>query len=280
MTRSVLVTGCSSGIGRHVALGLAERGYRVLATTRQATDVADLAARGLEAFRLDLDDPASVDAGAAEALERTGGGLYALFNNGAYGLPGAVEDLTRDALRRQFETNLFGWVQLTNRLLPAMRARGEGRIIQNSSVLGLAAFPYRGAYVATKFALEGLTDTLRMELAGTGIHVVLIEPGPVFSRFRENAYRAFLAEIDREHSAHRDRYRAMERRLRASGAVQPFTLGPEAVLHRVIQALERRRPRPRYYVTVPTYLFGALRRLLPTRALDRVLRAASGGGRN
>jgi len=276
--KSILITGCSSGIGLCVARGLKERGYRVFATARKTEDVAKLESEGFEALKLDLNDPASIEAAAAQVLERSGGRLYALFNNGAYGQPGAVEDLSREVLRAQFETNLFGWHQLTCLLLPAMRSHGEGRIIQNSSVLGLVVLPYRGAYNASKFALEGLSDTLRLELAGSGIHVSLIEPGPVLSRFRANAYQAFTANIDAEHSAHRANYRAMQARFKKEGPAAPFTLPPEAVLKKVIHALESRRPRPRYYVTFPTYLFAFLRRVLSSRGLDWVLLRVSGGG--
>jgi NAD(P)-dependent dehydrogenase (short-subunit alcohol dehydrogenase family) len=277
--RPVLITGCSSGIGRCVAQGLKQRGYRVFATARRPADVIDLQREGFEALRLDLDDSDSIGTAVAALLERTGGRVYALFNNGAYGQPGAVEDLSRSTLRAQFETNLFGWHELTCRLLPTMRAQGEGRIVQNSSVLGLVVLAYRGAYNASKFALEGLTDTLRLELTGTGIHVCLIEPGPVVSRFRANAYRAFLAHVDAEHSVHRENYRAMAARFQAEGPVAPFTLRPEAVLKRVIDALENPRPKVRYYVTTPTYLLGFLRRVLTSRQLDRLLRRVSGGGR-
>lgn len=269
--RAVLITGCSSGIGRCVAEGLRARGYRVFATARKQPDVDALAARGLEALPLDLTASASIERAVQTVLERTGGALYALFNNGAYGQPGAVEDLSRDVLRAQFETNLFGGHELTCRVLPAMRRQGCGRIIQNSSVLGLVALRYRGAYNASKFALEGLTDTLRMELAGTGIHVSLIEPGPIASRFRANAHAAFQRNIDRLHSAHREAYAALERRLAHRGPEPPFTLPPEAVLSKVIDALESARPKPRYYVTVPTHAFAMLKRLLPHRGLDRVL---------
>jgi NAD(P)-dependent dehydrogenase (short-subunit alcohol dehydrogenase family) len=277
--RSILVTGCSSGIGLTAARMLRERGYRVLASARQPADVDRLRAEGLEALSLDLDDDASIASAVDEVLERTAGRLYALFNNGAYGQPGAVEDLTRAVLRAQLETNLLGWHELTRRLIPAMRANGEGRIVNNSSVLGLVAFAYRGAYVCSKFALEGLTDTLRLELRGTGIHVALIEPGPILTRFRENALRQWEANIDVEHSPHRARYEAMRARLAKEGPAQPFTLPPEAVVRRLFHALESRRPKARYYVTFPTHLFAVLRRLLPTAALDAILAAASGGGR-
>lgn len=276
--RPILITGCSSGIGLCVAQGLQARGYRVFATARRATDVERLQAQGLEALPLDLDDSDSIRAAVEEVLRRTDGRLYGLFNNGAYGQPGAVEDLRRDVLRAQFETNLFGTVELTNAVIPVMRRQGYGRIVQNSSVLGLIALPYRGAYNATKFALEGLTDTLRMELHGSGIHVALVEPGPILSRFRDNALRVFAANIDVEHSAHKDVYAGLEARLRKEGAAAPFTLGPEAVLGKVVHALESPRPRIRYYVTFPTYLFGYLRRGLPYRWLDTVLRRTSGGG--
>ncbi|MBF8221083.1 SDR family oxidoreductase [Halomonas sp. 328] len=269
--RSLLITGCSSGIGHAAAHALQARGWRVFATARREADVARLAAEGLEALPLDLDDSASIEAAVGEVLERTGGRLDGLFNNGAYGQPGAVEDLDRDTLRAQLETNLLGTHELTCRVIPAMRAQGHGRIVQNSSVLGFAALPYRGAYVCSKFALEGLTDTLRQELVGSGIQVSLIQPGPITSRFRENARRAFHAHIDRVHSAHAETYRHVEARLASQDGKAPFTLGPEAVIAKLVHALESRRPRPRYAVTLPTHLFAALKRLLSSRGMDRVL---------
>ncbi|MDG4553715.1 MAG: SDR family oxidoreductase [Candidatus Competibacter sp.] len=276
---TVLITGCSSGIGLCCAQGLQARGWRVFATTRQAADVARLHAAGLESLPLDLRDSASIQTAVADVLERSGGRLDALFNNGAYGQPGAVEDLSREALREQFETNVFGTLELSNLIVPAMRRQGGGRIVFNSSVLGLVAFPYRGAYVASKFALEGLADTLRLELAGAGIHVCLIEPGPILSRFRDNAHAAYRRHIRVEGSPHREKYAAMQVRLTKKGPTAPFTLPPDAVLKRVIHALESPRPKTRYPVTVPTYLFSVLRRLLPTRALDAVLRRVGGEGR-
>jgi NAD(P)-dependent dehydrogenase (short-subunit alcohol dehydrogenase family) len=269
--KTILITGCSSGIGLCVARGLRERGYRVFATARRAADVESLKSEGFEAFTLDLADSDSIRRAVAEVLDATGGGLYALFNNGAYGQPGAVEDLSREALRAQFETNLFGTHELTSLVLPAMRRQGYGRIIQNSSLLGFVALRYRGAYNASKYALEGLTDTLRLELAGSGIHVALIEPGPIASRFRENAFAMFRKHIDRENSPARDTYRAVEARLRMEGEATLFTLGPEAVLDKVVHALEARRPGVRYCVTFPARLFRVLKRVLPDRAMDWVL---------
>lgn len=275
--RSILITGCSSGIGYHAAHALKARGYRVFATARKADDVARLRDDGLESLRLDLTDSASIRDAVDDILAATGGTLYALFNNGGYGQPGAVEDLSRAMLRAQFETNVFGSIELTNAVLPIMRKQGCGRIVQNSSVLGFAALPFRGAYIASKFALEGFYDTLRLELAGTGIQVSLIEPGPIASRFRANAFAVYQRTIDVEHSVFRETYRAMERRLTKQGPAAPFTLGPEAVTEKLLHALESPRARPRYYVTFPTYLFGTLKRVLPTRALDWVLRRVSRG---
>lgn len=269
--RPVLITGCSSGIGYCVAHGLHKRGYNVIASARKTEDVKILQEEGLQCIQLDLDNSHSIENAVKETLQLGNGKIYALFNNAAYGQPGAVEDLSREILRQQFETNLFGTVELTNKILPTMRQQGFGRIIQNSSVLGLITLRYRGAYNASKFAMEGLTDTLRQELDETNIHVSLIQPGPIKSRFRANAFAAFQKNIQSEHSAHEKIYRKIEQRLQKQAGVMPFVLPPEAVLKKVIHALESSRPNPRYYVTVPTYLFGFLRRLLSTRALDRIL---------
>ncbi len=275
MEKSILITGCSSGIGYFVAHELQKSGYRVFATARKAEDVEKLSAEGLSAYPLDLDDSHSIRSGLDWVLSQTGGTLFALFNNGAYGQPGAVEDLTREALRKQFETNFFGTQELTNLVLPVMRKQGYGRIIHNSSVLGFAAMAYRGAYNASKFALEGLTDTLRLELADEkNIHISLIEPGPILSRFRGNALQALTKNIDIEHSVHREKYKGAIARLSKEGAVSAFTLGPEAVLIRVVHALENPKPKARYYVTKPTYAFAFLKRLLPISWLDKILLAA------
>ncbi len=277
--KSILITGCSSGIGLCVARGLDARGYRVIASARKTADVERLRDEGLEAIGLDLDDSESIRIAVKKTLSLTDGRLFALFNNGAYGQPGAVEDLSRDVLRAQFETNLLGWHELTCRIIPVMRKQGEGRIIQNSSILGFTALPYRGAYNASKYALEGLTDTLRLELQGSGIQVSLIEPGPIRSQFRANALRMWKQHIDADNSVHRARYQAMADRLEKQGPATPFTLPPEAVLKRVIHALESPRPRIRYPVTFPTYLFAFLKRVLSARMLDRVLMATEGSGK-
>ncbi|MBA2482919.1 MAG: SDR family oxidoreductase [Nitrosomonas sp.] len=278
MKRNILITGCSSGIGYCVAHALHRKGYRVFATARRQESVDDLLNEGLESLQLDLTDSNSIQIAFEEIMQRTDGSLYALFNNGAFGLTGAVEDLNRDALRAQFETNVFGWQELTNLALPVMRRQGFGRIIQNSSVLGFVALPFRGAYNASKYAIEGLSDTLRLELKDTNIHVSLIEPGPIASQFRANALKALEKYIDIDNSFHREKYRGVLKRLTKKGPAVPFTLPPEAVLKRVIHALEASNPKPRYYVTLPTYLFGYLKRILSTRILDILL--AKAGNRN
>lgn len=272
---SILITGCSSGIGHVCAHGLRRRGWRVFATARRAEDVTRLEAEGLEALQLDVSDSASIDAAVATVLERTGGTLDALFNNAGYGQPGAVEDLPRDAMRLQFETNVFGPLELTNRVLPVMRRQGHGRIVFNSSLLGYAAMRMRGAYNSSKFALEGLADTLRLELHGSGIDVVLIEPGPVESRFRQNCVPHYERWIKLDASPHWALYAAMEARLNHPGPASPFTLPATAVLDKLVHALEARRPRARYRVTVPAIALAWAKRLLPTRVLDRILLGAT-----
>ena len=266
--RSILITGCSSGIGLASAREMKARGWRVFATARKPGDIRRLKdEEGVESLYLDYAEPGSIAEAAEQVLAVTDGRLDALFNNGAYGQPGAVEDLKPDVLRAQFEANVFGWHDLTARLIPAMRAQGHGRIVFCSSVLGLVSAPYRGAYCASKFAVEALADALRIELAGTGIHVVLIEPGPIRSRFLETALEAYRRHIDLENSHHREIYRDRLARLEAGGD-QAFKLGPEAVAAKLVRAVESRKPKARYYVTLPTYAAALLRRLLPTRALD------------
>jgi NAD(P)-dependent dehydrogenase (short-subunit alcohol dehydrogenase family) len=269
--RSILITGCSSGIGLASARTMKSRGWRVLATARKPEDLARLERdEGVEALYLELSDPASIVACADEALKRTGGKLDALFNNAAFGQVGAVEDLSGDVLRRQLETNVVGVHALTRPIIAAMRANGTGRIVQCSSVLGLVAGPYRGAYCASKFALEALSDALRLELRDTGVRVLLIEPGPIQSRFLERALENFKATIDMEASPHRETYVARLAAMEAGGKTT-FKLPPEAVAAKLVHAVESPRPKARYYVTTPTYFAAALKRLLPTSLLDRVL---------
>jgi len=228
-SKTILITGCSTGIGYTTAVELKKRGHRVIATARKQQDVLRLQQEGFTAIQLDLADSNSIHQAVNSAIELTGGKIDALFNNGAFGQPGAVEDLTRDVLRFQFETNLFGTHELTNLIIPLMRKQGHGRIIYNSSVLGFVAMTYRGAYNASKFALEGLADTLRLELYDTNIHISLIEPGPIRSDFRKNAFALYKKNIDPTHSYHKETYKTMEDRLQKEGAAVPFTLPAEAV---------------------------------------------------
>ncbi len=271
--KSILITGCSSGIGHDAAHGLRARGWRVFAACRRAEDCERLRAEGFDSPLIDYQDRATIAAGLAEVLDATGGTLDALFNNGAFGCPGAVEDLPTDALRDIFEANFFGWHDLTRQVIPVMRAQGSGRIVQCSSVLGFVTLRWRGAYNATKFALEGLTDTLRIEMRDTPIDVILIEPGPVTSKIRVNSIPHFERWIDWENSPRAEQYRTtLRKRLyQDTGKPDTFELPASAVTKKLVHALESSRPRPRYYVTTPTYVMGTLRRLLPTRALDWVL---------
>jgi len=271
--KSILITGCSSGIGYDAAHRMKSEGWRVLATCRKPEDVERLKSEGFESFVLDYSDEASVSAGAAQALSLTDGTLNALFNNGAFASPGAVEDLPRQAMREIFETNVFGQFQLINELLPAMRANGGGRIVNNSSILGLIALEFRGAYTSTKFAMEALTDTLRIENHGSNLHFVLIEPGPVTSLIRENSIKHFEQWIDWENSAHKQRYidRWKPRLYDGTGAPDKWELPASAVSDKLVAALTAKKPAPRYFVTKPTYIMNILRRVLPTRALDQVL---------
>ena len=276
--KSILITGCSSGIGICVAEGLLKRGYRVFATARKNKDVEALLNKGMESFQLDLDDSTSIKGAVHEVLNKTEGKLFALFNNGGFGQPGAVEDLRRDVLREQFETNVFGYLELTNLILPTMRKQGYGRIIQNSSILGFVSLPFRGAYTASKHALEGLSDTLRMELKGTDIFVSIIEPGPIEAKFRQNAYVKYKENIDAKSSHFHKQYEAMEERLTKETAPLPFTLPATAVLDKVLRALESSKPKARYYVTTPTYIFAYLKRLLPGFLLEKLLITAGTRG--
>lgn len=271
--RSILITGCSSGIGYSAANILKQRGWDVYPTCRQKKDVDRLRDEGFCAYLLDYQKPETIQAAVEAVLLETGGRLDALFNNGAYALPGAIEDLPVQAFRDQFEANFFGWHDLTCRVIPVMRNQGHGRIVQCSSVLGLIAMKYRGAYNASKYALEGLTDTLRMELDGSGIQVSLIEPGPIESKFNENAMAMFQRELGDpviERSAFKAAYHRRLNHLKKGGATR-FKLGPEAVVDRLIHAIEAKKAKPRYFVTVPTHLMAILRRTLPNRTLDRFL---------
>jgi NAD(P)-dependent dehydrogenase (short-subunit alcohol dehydrogenase family) len=277
MARTILITGCSTGIGRSAALGMHERGWRVFATARKAQDIAALEAAGVTALYLDYEQEASIAAAAETVLAATEGRLDALFNNGAYAQPGALEDVPTAVLRAQFEANFFGWHDLTRRVIPAMRKQGSGRIVMCSSVMGFITMGFRGPYSCTKHAIEAYADTLRIELKGTGIHVSAIEPGPIRTNFMKNAVAKARANIDIQNSVHAKYYgyrlRSMER-----GGVTVGELGPEAVLDALVKACESPNPRPQYFVTYPTYGMSLLKRLTPKRQLHSFLAWATSRG--
>ena len=275
----ILITGCSTGIGYQCAQQLQQMGYQVIATCRKAEDVNRLKEEGFNCYQLDLADSQSIHSALELILEATNGKIDALFNNGAFGLPGAVEDLSRSAMEYQFQTNVFGTQELTNLIIPIMRNQGYGRVIYNSSILGFAAMQYRGAYNASKFAIEGFADTLRLEVKQDNIQISLIEPGPIISDFRKNAFMQFKQWITIEGSAHQENYQSMVNRLETVGPSAPFTLGPEAVTKSVIHALQSKQAKIRYRVTVPTIAFAFLKRLLPNRLLDLLLIKAGGDGK-
>lgn len=271
--RTILITGCSSGIGYDTAITLKRRGWRVFASCRRAEDCARLAKEGFETPRIDMAEPASIEAGLSEVLTATGGTLDALYNNAAFGIPALVEDLPTTALREIFETNLFGLHDLTRRVIPIMRAQGRGRIVNCSSGLGYQAYPWRGAYNATKFALEGLTDTMRMELHGTGIHVVLIEPGLIETDFGKNSQKNFERLIDWEASVRAADYR---REFIDNAGMRARKQAPVSlVTGKIVRALDHPHPRARYRVTALAELAYVLKRLLPTRAMDALVRHVS-----
>lgn len=271
--RTILITGCSSGIGKTCAIKLKEAGWEVFATARKKADLEMLKNAGLSACYLDYTDNQSIHDTFNTVMNATDGRLDALFNNGAYGQPGAVEDLPTDVLRAQFEANFFGWHELTNLCVPVMRKQGHGRIVHCSSVLGWVTAPWRGAYNASKFALEGLASTMRIELKGTGIHVSLIEPGPIKTRFSENALEKFLENIAWENSVNRTTYDGELKRLRKqrSSSVGKFTLPPEDVYKKLDHALNARNPKAHYPVTIPTHFMNIARRFLPQSAVDNIL---------
>lgn len=271
MHKSILITGCSSGIGKCAAATLKNEGWQVFATARTDEDLAMLKNElGVEALYLDYTDTASIKTVAETVLEKTDGKLFALFNNGAYAQPGAVEDLPTDLLRAQFEANVFGWHDLTIRLIPAMRRNNAGRIIQCSSIFGFVSAPYRGSYTSSKYAIEALSDSMRQELRDTNIKIALIEPGPIRTRFVEHALKAYEQNIDIENSPHRERYLSRIGAMKKGGA-DKFKLEPDIVVDKLRHALTSNSPKSRYYVTVPTYFMAYAKRILPTKLLDKLL---------
>ncbi|MEM9332429.1 MAG: SDR family oxidoreductase [Pseudomonadota bacterium] len=269
--RSILITGCSSGIGKCCAEELQREGWDVHATVRNPEDIEALSNLSVHAYHLDYSDTETIHSTFDAVMQKTNNKLDALFNNGAYGQPGAVEDISTDVLRAQFEANFFGWHELTNLCVPVMRNQGHGRIVHCSSILGWVPSPWRGAYNASKFALEGLASTMRLELTGTNIHVSLIEPGPIRTRFLANGLEKFLQNIDRENSANHKVYEKELKRLNSAGGVNRFRLEPISVYRKLDHALNAKSPKAHYPVTVPTHVSGFLRRVLPTKVFDKII---------
>lgn len=264
--KNIVITGCSTGIGLATAILLKAHGHHVFATARNTNDLTTLKQAGLQAHRLDVDDSQSIN-NFVKQLPNT---IDVLVNNAGFGQPGALEDLSRDLLRAQFETNVFGLQELTNAIIPIMRKQGRGRIINVSSILGLISMTYRGAYNASKYAVEGLSDTLRLELKDIPIHVCLIEPGPIKSEFRHTAVEKFTkAQLLDKNSPHHERYKQMK--AAREKKPDPFALPPEAVAKKILHAVESKKPKIRYKVTLPSQLLSLLKRALPDRALDYLL---------
>ena len=262
----VLITGCSSGVGRATALEAARRGHRVFASARRREDLSFLPSqRGVTALLLDVTDAASV-ARAVEAVLREAGRLDALINNAGFGQYGAVEDVSPEEWRRQFDVNLFGAVVAIRAVLPAMRTARRGTIVNVSSVAGKISIPFAAPYCASKHALEAVSDALRVEVAPFGIRVVVVEPGPISTRFGETA-REKVSGIVARPGPYSAFYPAAERAMETD-----FTKGrlpPEAVARVILRAVESSDPKPRYRVTSMAKVFLPLRRVLPDRFLDR-----------
>ncbi|MEA3554187.1 MAG: SDR family NAD(P)-dependent oxidoreductase [Campylobacterota bacterium] len=268
MSASVLITGCSSGIGEQTAIYLKDKGYKVFATARDIQDVQRLESLGFDAYYLDVTKKQSIKDTLNKILEITNGKLDVVFNNAGYGQPGAVEDITTNVLKEQFETNVFGLHEVTIQVLDIMKRQGYGKIVQHSSVLGLVSLKLRGSYNASKYAIEGLTDTLRLELLDTNIDITLLNTGPVLSEFRNNAKQKTKENIDIENSRFKDSY---IKSLSSSKSDVPFTLEAIEVAKIVEKIIKSKKVKPRYYITKATYLLGYLKRVLSTKALDKIL---------
>nr|WP_028383454.1 SDR family NAD(P)-dependent oxidoreductase [Legionella moravica] len=267
----IFITGCSSGIGYETVFALQKRGHRVIASCRKSEDVARLIEEGVEALLMDVSESSSITNAFSELLKLTSGRLDVLINNAGYGQAGALEDISRSVIRQQFETNVFGLLELTNLAVPVMRKQGSGRIINVSSILGIISMPMRGAYNASKYAVEGLSDTLRLELKSSGIDVICIEPGPIDSRFRDNAVDRSLQHIDINNSFFKNQYEVMLTSYKQNKADSIFTKKPDAVIKKLIHAIEAKHPKPKYPVTFPAYLFIVLKRIFSTRLLDKII---------
>ncbi|MEN7972632.1 MAG: SDR family NAD(P)-dependent oxidoreductase [Verrucomicrobiota bacterium] len=270
--KSVLVTGCSSGIGLATAELLRVKGWKVFPTARKAEDLVALRQAGFAAVELDVTSSESIDAAVKTVLEKNDGILGAVVNNAGFGMPGAIQDLTRDAMRHQFEVNLFGLQELTNRLIPIFREQGCGRIVNISSVVGRLALPFMGIYSASKFALEAVSDAQRVELSPDSISISLVEPGPIHTRFSTNCAGQGEAKLDAAGSKFGAAYKQyFEKRRNGGMSEDRFRLPPEAVADKILRALESSRPKIRYRVTIPAYFGDWAARFVPAGLIDRMM---------
>jgi len=265
---NIVITGCSTGIGLETARYLKNKSVKVYPTARTRKDVEMLRKFGFEhAMQLDVRKADEITAVISKVLE-IDGKIDVWFNNAGYGQPGAIEDITTEVLKEQFETNVFGLHECTRQIIPLMRKQGSGKIIQHSSVLGLISLFGRGAYNASKYAIEGLTDTLRLELKDTDIYPVLLNTGPITSHFRETAVKKLEENIDTEHSVFNEKY---QQSIKGTGKKVPFNESAESVAKVVYEIILAEKPKPRYYITKATYLLGYIKRVLSTRLLDHIL---------
>jgi NAD(P)-dependent dehydrogenase (short-subunit alcohol dehydrogenase family) len=271
-SKSVLITGCSTGIGRATAKLLAGQGWRVYASARRLDSVADLADSGCELLQLDVDDEASIEAAVA-TIEEDDGAVGVLVNNAGFSQSGAVEEVPMDRVRRQFETNVFGAVRLIQRVLPGMRRQGWGKIVNVSSMGGKLVFPGGGYYHAAKHALEAISDALRFEVQGFGIDVIVIEPGLITTEFGRTA--AATVNSDSSDGAYAKFNEVVAEGTRDIYDSPMAKLGgpPESVAKAIAKAISKRRPRPRYKVTPSARLALLGRRLVSDRMWDRAMRA-------
>ncbi|MCP4969661.1 MAG: SDR family NAD(P)-dependent oxidoreductase [Arcobacter sp.] len=270
--QNILITGCSSGIGLQTAKTLKQNGIRVYASARKEEDVQMLKDLGFNTFLLDVTNPSHIK-DALEQIVKNDSKIDAVFNNAGFGQPGALEDIQTKFLKEQFETNVFGLHELTRQVLPYMREQGYGKIIQHSSVLGLISLKFRGAYNASKYAIEGLADTLRLELDNTKISICTINTGPVTSKFRENAIKKFQENVDQENSSYKKEYDTqLNARLESDKDTTPFNLPATSVANIIQKIMNTDNPKPRYYVTKATYILGFFKRILSTGLLDKILK--------
>jgi len=271
MSKVILVTGCSTGIGYDTVFALKQRGHRVIASCRKQEDVDKLLNQGMETLLLDVSNSDSIRAAFTQCMAMTDGHLDVLINNAGYGQAGALEDITRDVMRQQFETNVFGLLELTNLAIPIMRAQNEGRIINISSILGIISLPFRGAYNASKYAVEGLSDTLRLELHAANIKVIAVEPGPIQSRFRDNFVDKSIQNITLDKSSFKNQYEAMLVNYKQQKTDSAFTQTTAAVIDKLIHAIESKRPRMKYPFTFPAHFLIFLKRCLPVCLIYKFL---------